>query len=133
MRTVLTGAGLLLVLILSCGPTENQASDNARTTAEAFLTELRGGRLESAWQSTSVEFKSIMGLENLRDYVRAHPALKAPADFVETRPLTRQGLPLSECVFHATLTARRKTTTVTIKVWIAQEEGTWKVERLVVE
>ena len=43
-----------------------------------FLDELRAGRLEPAWQGTSTEFKSLMGLENLRDYVKTHPALKAP-------------------------------------------------------
>jgi hypothetical protein len=103
--------------------------DASRATAARFLDEIRAGRVSEAWESTSTEFKSLLGREGLEGYVRTHPALKEkePADFISFNTAERSGLPLGECTFRS---ASRKSA---VKVLLARENGAWKVERLTVD
>ena len=109
------------------------SSGDGRGAATQFLTELREGRLEPAWQGTTSEFKSLMGLENLRDCVKTHPALKGPADYVEARDAARDGRTMVEHVFRAEGRIRGKPVTSTVKVLVAAGDGDWGVEHLRIE
>ena len=65
-----------------------------------------------------------MGLENLRDYVKTHSALKSVAEFTEARPVKRNGQTMAECRFRGTSKERRKDVPATIKVLVAAvDEG----------
>lgn len=109
------------------------SSGDGRGAATHFLTELREGRLEPAWQGTTSEFKSLMGLENLRDCVKTHPALKNSAEYVEARDATRNGKSMVEHVFRAEARVRGKAVESTVKVLVAAGGGSWSVEHLSVE
>jgi hypothetical protein len=122
-----------VLLVAGCGRSAGQWDEQARTSAVQFLDELRTGRLEPAWQSCSTEFKSLMGLENLRDYVKTHAALKSPAEFTEARPIDRNGQTMAECRFRGTWKQRGKEVTTTIKVLVASADEGWKVEQVAVE
>jgi len=128
-RFALMFAGLLGMAAWSgCSPA-NPEPDASRATAAKFLDEIRAGKVSNAWESTTTEFKSLLGREGLEGYVRAHPALKEkePADFLSFNTAERGGSPLGECAFRS---ASRKSA---IKVLLARENGAWKVERLTVD
>ena len=88
------------------------------------------GEVEPAWQDTTAEFKSLQGLDTFKNYVKAHPVLKAEPEFTGFERFTREGLALSRCTFHAT---PPKGQPADITVMLARENGAWKVERLMVE
>lgn len=115
------------------GPGGSAASGAGREAASHFLEELRAGRLRPAWEGTTPEFKSLMGLENLRDYVKAHPALKGPAEYVESRDAARDDHAMVEHVFRANARIRGKTVPARVKVLVAAADGNWGVEHLSVE
>ncbi|WP_422930798.1 hypothetical protein [Singulisphaera sp. PoT] len=124
---------LSLLIAAGCSKGASEANDEGRAVAVQFLDELRAGRLKPAWENSSTEFKSLMGVENLRDYIKSHPALKAQAEFAESRTVDREGRSLAEYVFHATAQVRKKPVPATIKVILASGHEGWKVERLAVE
>jgi hypothetical protein len=126
-------AALVSLITAGCGRSGSEVNEDGRAIAAQFLDELRAGRLESAWKSSSTEFKSLMGLENLRDYVKTHPALKAPAEFTESRTIDGASRDTAEYVFHATTRSRGKEVHATIKVLLALGDEGWKVEHLNVE
>lgn len=131
-RTLLSLAAL--PLFAGCGGAfHGSSSENGREAAAHFLEELRNGRLETAWGETTSEFKSLMGLESLRDYAKARPALKAPADHAEAKAADRNGLRMVEHVFRGSTSARGKAAPATIKVLVSQTDGKWGVERVTVE
>ena len=72
-------------------------------------------------------------LEGLRDCVKAHPALKGPAEYVEARDAARDGRTMVEHVFRAEGRIRGKAVTSTVKVLVAVGDGKWGVEHLKVE
>ena len=102
---------------------ENQG----REIATAFLAEIRRGNVDAAWEGTSAEFKSLLGLEGMRTYVKKHPGLKKEAEFTREAKVESNGLSLAEVVF------REPTGGAEVKVLLAPEGGTWKVERLVAD
>ncbi|ODT97187.1 MAG: hypothetical protein ABS79_07645 [Planctomycetes bacterium SCN 63-9] len=128
-------AALAALIATGCGQPGGEANEEGRAAATQFLDELRAGRLEVAWQGTSSEFKSLMGLENLRDYVKRHPGLKATAEYADSRPVERNGQAMNEYVFHATARAVRgkMPKPSTIKVLAGAGGEGWRVEQLVVE
>lgn len=109
------------------------AIDDGRAVAAQFLDQVRAGQLEAAWQGCSTEFKSLTGVENLRDYVKAHPAPKAPAEFGEARAVDRKGRSMEEYVFRGTAKVRGKTAPATIRVPLAHGDAGWQAEHLSVE
>jgi hypothetical protein len=121
--------GLGLVTGLGAGCHSNSPSDEGRGIAESFLTNIREGKVDSAWSGTTAEFKSFMGLEQLRKYVKGHPVVKEPAEFSGAQAVSPNGLSATEYVFHAPVGASAST----IKVLLAREQGALKVERLTVE
>jgi hypothetical protein len=116
-----------------CGGSTGPWDEQARTAAVGFLDDVRAGRLEPAWQGCSTDFKSLMGLENLRDYVRTHSEFKSVAEFTEVRPIKRNGQTMAECRFRGTSKQRRKDVPSTIKVLVAAADEGWKVEQIAVE
>lgn len=94
---------------------------------EEFLQQLRQGKTDQAWQATAADFKSYQGREAFRAYVGKHPELKQPLEFQRHEELPHA--PLAEYVYVTKATAAAKTTR-TIKIRLAQEAETWKVESL---
>jgi hypothetical protein len=107
------------------------AGDDATRAAEAFLGELRTGRVEPAWDATSAEFKSLMGLDALRDLVRKNPALRGEVESAGSRPA---GAGLTECVFRGSnAKPRGKLVPASIHVTLSPAAAGWTVERVAVE
>lgn len=132
----LAGALVALLLLAGCGGGGGAGAtdEDGRALATRFLDEIRAGQIDPAWRdSTSPEFKSLMGAESLRDYMKAHPALKGPAEHAESHPVEHPGGPQFEHAFRGTTRIRNKTTPATIKVLVAPGDGGWKVEHLAVE
>jgi hypothetical protein len=149
MRIVRAVSGLGLAVAASCLGIacvgDSSAPADGRAAATSFLDEIRAGRVEPAWRATTVEFKSLMGLDSLRDYVRAHPALKGKAEFLDGRTVKSSGPELAEYTFRAIPPPPAKArgrgkkagpaqpASATIRVTTAREDGTLKVERLAIE
>jgi hypothetical protein len=123
-----------LALIGCRGP--GPADHDGRAQAEAFLASIRSGQLEPAWQSTSDEFKSIMGLDSLRELVAHNPALLSEPTYDSTLTRQHDGLTLAECVFHATPPTSGKVappTPTTITILLSAPTGAWKVDHMALE
>ena len=123
---------------LACGKTSPAQIDGGRGVASAFLDELRAGRIDPAWQTTTVEFRSLMGSDSLRDYVRTHPALKGTAEFQESQPRADSAGRLIDYKFQATppKTSTRSKTPLgpaTVRVMLNFGTNPPQVERLSVE
>jgi hypothetical protein len=84
--------------------------------AAAFLAEVRAGKVDQAWDGTGTEFKSFMGKDQFRQFVKKHAALKTQATAGET---TAQGA-LRECVFICG--------SLKVIVIVGNSGGQWKVE-----
>lgn len=122
---------LLTILTLFSGCGGGKAAlpdDQGRSIAEAFLAEIRTGKVEGAWQGTTAEFKSLMGRESFMNYVRKQPSLKAETKFQSARPLENGNMKLVECTFGAD-----KPKAAVVKVILAAGPEKWQVERLSVE
>ncbi len=131
LHRALWAPALALVLTGCGGGSGAPAGDGAAGAAGAFLGELRAGRVEPAWEATSAEFKSLMGRDALRELVKKNSALRAPAEFAESRP---SGVGLTECVFRGTNAGpKKKPAAVTIRVVLSPAAGGWAVEKLAVE
>jgi hypothetical protein len=134
---VALGVGVLAVvlagswLMLSRRAATQAPPDEVRATAARFLEQVRGGQVEPAWDGTTAEFKSMLGLDGFRQMVRTHPDLKREAEFQGFEMITRNEIPLASCRFRVQ-DAKKKTTT-DLKVLLAREGGVWKVERLLLE
>lgn len=102
-------------------------ADVADQTASLFLEDIRNDRLDAAWNGTTAEFKSFMGKDRLRQFVDTHSALQDPAEFLQFQMVSINGIALAECTF------RPSKSLSTIRVLLADEDGEWKVERLLVD
>ncbi|MDG3005986.1 hypothetical protein [Paludisphaera mucosa] len=122
----------LAAAVAGCSQAGGGASADGREAAASFLDALRAGRVEDAWRDTSPEFKSLMGLDSLRDLVKRRPALKT-ATRRDGCTAVGEGRSLFEHAFQGATTHRGKTTPATIKVLVAPDDDGWKVEGLVVE
>lgn len=130
----ITAAMMLALASAGCGASSEPPKDASQQAATQFLEAIQAGKLETAWQETSTEFKSLMGLENLKDYIKTHPALKGPTEFTELRRIEREGHVLSECRFHGSARVKGKSVPATIDVVVGSSEGgEWRVEKLSVE
>lgn len=134
----LAGVLGLAVVLAGCSQSASEAASDGRDLATRFLDDLRAGQVQAAWERTSTDFKSLMGLESLRDYVKTHPALKGPAEFSGSRPVERNGIALTEYEFRATppQTSRRKAASAspaTVKLLVIQQAEGPVIELLSVE
>ncbi len=129
---------LVVVALASAGGSGCSQSapeaDAGRAIASAFLDEIRQGRVDAAWDGTTAEFKSRLGLEGLRGLVRKNRALREPAEFVAFAPVERDGLKLAEYSFRTAKGKGKKSAKeVLVKVILAREDGAWKVEWMSLE
>lgn len=108
----------------------SSAPDGGREIATTFLQQIREGKANAAWEATTAEFKSDQGRESFLLYVRQNRSLAQAAEFISTQEVSANNLPRTECVFRVASPARGKGT---LRVLLANERGTWKVERLTVE
>lgn len=129
----LTLAFLLAATLPGCGggPSAQSASTEGRAVAEAFLNDLRSGKVEPAWEGTSSEFKSLMGLDSLKNTIKRNPVIAQPATYVESRVLQRNNLTLSEHLFRPS--AASKGAPRTIIVLTSAGPSGWTVEQIKVE
>jgi hypothetical protein len=133
LRMRIRAAVIAALLGAGCSGSAGTGDEQARTAAVGFLDDVRAGRLEPAWQASSTEFKSLMGLENLRDYVKTHSTLKTVAKLTDLRRIQRNGQTMAECRFSGTSKQRRKDVPAIIKVLVAAADEGWKVEQVAVE
>ncbi len=136
VRVVLLRPGVATILLalcalVGCGRGADPATEaGGREAATQFLDRLRAGQIEPAWEATTAEFKSLMGLESLRDFVKGRPALRSPAEHVSARDARRDGRIMAEHVFRATGTVRGKPATATVIVLVARDGDRWAVEQV---
>ena len=104
--------------------------ESGRAVAEPFLEEIRSGTPDSAWESTTAEFKSNLGRENFLKYVETHPLLKEPLEFYSLQTVALNDVPRTECVFGK---QGSPGSGPKVRVILAHEEGELKVERLIAE
>ena len=126
-------AAAALLAAAGCGQAPAPGGDRGKEFSTGFLDELRTGKIEDAWRGTTSEFKSLMGLHSLKDLVKRHPVLKAPAEYAESRPAEQNGRKLAEHVFRGTTKVRGKPVESTIKVLLGADSGDLKVEKLSIE
>jgi hypothetical protein len=108
-----------------------QAKEDYAPVADEFLEKIRAGNVGEAWQSTTAEFKSATGKDRFSAFVKSHPALSAPAERTSFQNVTANGLTVGEYTYRAT--PPKPTGKTTIRVWIAQDNGRWRVDRVFVE
>lgn len=96
--------------------------DEGRAVAEAFLQELREGRPDQAWKSTTAEFKSAQGQESFQREVQPIEYLKGPLEFVSVQTVMVHNQRRSEYLFRAK-------TGESVRIVLGREEGGWKVDR----
>ncbi len=89
--------GVILVIVLSCSvlgyfliqTAKKMASDiegtikefaedakQSQKAVDSFLADIRAGKLDNAYQSTTKEFKERMSRQEFEDLIKQHPALK---------------------------------------------------------
>jgi hypothetical protein len=129
--TVLAAAVLASWLVLRRQAATQAPPDEVQAAAAKFLDQVREGQVEQAWNDTTAEFKSMLGLDGFRQLVRTHPDLKQKAEFQGLEMITRNEIPLASCRFQVQDVKRKKTTE--LKVIFAREQGVWKVERLLLD
>lgn len=120
----LVGVGVWFVFFRDRVP--NLSSEGAKDMAERFLTEVRTGRVDAAWETTSSDFKSMYGRDRFRGYVRSKPMLKSTAEFEKCEFKSEGPLRLAECTF-------RLGGKSTITIVLHPDQGNWKVGRFNVE
>ncbi|MFO0919553.1 MAG: hypothetical protein U0872_14735 [Planctomycetaceae bacterium] len=118
--------GILVVLLLaaigiSVRPASRPGTDKGQAVAAEFLRQIQQAELESAWESTTAEFKSAQGQEAFQRKVRRIKFLREPLEFVsvqvvslgtETRHEYHFGSPDGKSV----------------QVVLGREDGLWKVD-----
>lgn len=130
-------AGVLILLLvislvwyLNSRPVPQAPPDVGKDVAELFLKQLREGQADAAWQSTTAEFKSDEGRESFARYVHQHAALWPAIEFLEYRRGELNGLPRGQCIFQPAATANPTPQVKQVRIAVAQEAETWKVEGL---
>ncbi len=124
----LAAIAILVVITITWmrGP-KSLGANEGQAIAASFLSEIRAGRVDAAWEGTTTEFKSMLGLEGLRSLVKKHPVLRQEAGFVREGELLSNGITLREVVFRGDQAGSE------VKVLLAPDSGSWKVERLIAE
>lgn len=133
-------AGVLVLLPVLGGawyarsrPVPQAPPDVGKQVAEQFLEQLRTGQAEAAWQSTTAEFKSDEGRESFVRYARQHAAVWPAIEFQEYKRGELNGLPRGQAFYQPSTSAVPPPSIKQVRIAVAQEEGTWKVEGLFLE
>jgi hypothetical protein len=142
-RTLLIGGSIACLAIFAIGvfwfwpPNVPVATaDDGRPVAEAFLNQIRQGQVDAAWESTTAEFKSDEGREQFRQFVAQSPLLKQPLEFAEYQATSLNGLPRGQCLYRHSPTegsSAGRGETASVRVVLARETDTWKVDGVFVD
>lgn len=97
---------------------------DGRDVTEPFLTALREGRADEAWESTTAEFKSAEGRESFRERARL-PPFQHELEFVSYQETDVSGLTRGEAIYR---TPPGITPQAQVSLLLAAENGVWKVE-----
>ena len=125
---VIAGLGFLLYrYFFAKGEIE---PESGRAVAEPFLEAVRSGKADSAWETTTAEFKSDLGRENFLKYVESHPLMKEPLEFYSLQTVTLNGIPRTECAFGK---QGAPGSGPKVRVILAMEDEELKVERVIAE
>jgi hypothetical protein len=100
--------------------------EKPETIAEEFLSKIRSGTPDVAWASTTSEFKSFMGRDRLRNFVKSNKVLRQPLNFESRHSMKQGSLILEELIFVPDSGEPR------VRVVLAEEKSVWRVERLYV-
>lgn len=119
---------LPILMAGGCGSAPDLPADNGQAIAENFLAAIRSGKADEAWLTTTSEFKSLMGRESFREYVRKRPALKQTPKFQSAKAVENNDLKLVECQF-----ATEGPNAGSIRVLLSPSASAWQVERLIVD
>jgi hypothetical protein len=127
--------GVFLLLLLSCGGFFVWAIWNASTevpaarrSAESFLNELRSGRVDAAYRSTSEEFRRTTTLEQFRQFVSQFPLLTTHTSRTIGEYRVYFGTGGQLAYFKVTVLAPQNALSFT--VYLVKEEDEWRVQRL---
>lgn len=105
------------------------STDNAEQEAIRFLDLIREGEVDLAWEGTTAEFKSFVGLDRLKTTVQQNSALRQPSEIFSSQKVNVGPLELLECLF-----APENNPDIQIRVLLAPtKKREWKVERLELE
>ena len=110
------------------GPSKPSVDEGRQATA-AFLGDLKSGRAAEAWQSTTSDFKSMQGKETFTKLVKSKPLLKGDFEFISTQTVEVGDSPREEYVYRAKDPAAKN---ATVRLLLDHQDGTWRVDRLVV-
>ncbi len=102
--------------------------DEGRAVADTFFTQIQNGEAVEAWQSTTAEFKSADGREAFMRLLKKWPFLQKPLEFGSSKTITLGEEERTEYLFDSP-----DAPNASVRVVIANEADTWKIDRLVVE
>ena len=130
-------AGVLIVALAGWGisyflrqPVPQAPPDVGKEVAELFLQQIREGNADLAWQSTTADFKSDEGRESFARRVREYAALWPAVEFHKYRQGELNGLPRGQCVYQISEKTAIPLPIKQVRIAVAKEENTWKVEGL---
>jgi hypothetical protein len=116
-----------LLLLFWWRSTTTASVEQSRQAAIEFLELIQSGQVDQAWESTSAEFKSFIGRDRLRQYVKSYAVLQKPVTLQDCQPADAP-VPLLDYIF-----AGDDHPALLVHVLMASEKGEWKVERLTVD
>jgi hypothetical protein len=148
--------GVILVIVLSCGVliffivqagkkmvndlegTFKEFAEDARQSQKAvdsFLSDVRAGKLDNAYESTTREFKEHMSRAEFEDLVKQHPALKERAtlhiDMNSPNPAGAPGFPGTHDYSYRAEGKDHKNK-IEFTVSVEKEDGQMKVDQLTI-
>jgi len=149
--------GVVVVIVVSCGvlgyfgikamkemasgfeETLKQFAEDAQQSQKAvdtFLADIRADKLDSAYQSTTKEFKERLSQKEFEELIKKHPALKErPTSSINMNP---QNPPVSPQAFPSmyqyTYKAQGKDgkDKIDIAITVEKEDGKMKVDQLTI-
>jgi hypothetical protein len=100
----------------------------AQASADAFLDDLKAGRIDAAYASTSNGFRAAQTLDQFRDFVKRLDTLKSQTSRSTVSSRLFQGTGGKQVTLIMTLHAPNNAMSCTLIM--VEENGQWKVERL---
>ena len=101
--------------------------DGARIAAESFLAKIRQEKIDAVWNSTSVEFKSFMGMQQLGELTRQFPFIKNEMIFEGEETIQGGKNDWMICVFKSPKSPKKA------KVYVGKSGMNWEIHGLKVQ
>lgn len=133
MFPIKTSFNLVLIIVVAflgtaCGSrTKIENPDGARIVAESFLAKIRQEKIEAVWNSTSIEFKSFLGMQQLGELTRQFPFIKNEMIFEEEETIQGGKNDWMICVFKSPKSPKKA------KVYVGKSGMNWEIHGLKVE